>query len=65
MSSLLPEVIRRREVVKEQMPWKCVDCGAKFMGPTDRAPEGGCAICGSRRIFDCNVSFIAWIRIRG
>lgn len=45
---LIPEVMDR-------MPWKCLDCGAKFMGPMNRTPANGCAECGSKRIFDCNV----------
>ena len=40
------------------MPWKCLDCGAKFDGPLDRAPVNGCAVCGSRKIFDCNLDVV-------
>lgn len=43
---------------RQTMPWKCLDCGAKFDGPLDRAPAGGCAVCGSRKIFDCNVDVV-------
>jgi|GEM_PF-3832888 len=47
---LIPEVMDR-------MPWKCLDCGAKFLGPTNRPPVKGCVVCGSRQLFDCNVEF--------
>ena len=48
------------EVVKREMPWKCVDCHAKFRGPRDRAPKNGCPVCGSRNVFDCNVERVGW-----
>lgn len=41
------------------MKWKCVACSAAFEGPTDHAPESGCPKCGSKHIFDCNVTPVA------
>lgn len=38
------------------MPWKCIDCKTKFLGPLDRAPLRGCPSCGGRNVFDCNVT---------
>lgn len=47
-----------------QMPWKCLDCDAKFMGPASHTPEGGCVACGSQKIFDCNVEYAGVFKIR-
>lgn len=40
---------------KAQMQWRCLECNARFLGPTDRSPADGCAECGSRRVIDINV----------
>jgi len=48
----------RVTIAGDTMPWHCIACGADFMGPKDRPPENGCAKCGSKRIFDCNVEFL-------
>jgi DNA-directed RNA polymerase subunit RPC12/RpoP len=46
------------------MFWKCLDCHAKFEGPTDRDPPNGCAVCGSHNVFDINVSFAGFAPLR-
>ena len=38
------------------MPWKCIDCKNRFYGPTNRAPANGCPKCGSKHVFDINVT---------
>lgn len=44
------------EIVAEPtMPWKCIDCTNTFDGPVDHSPSGGCPLCGSSQVFDCNV----------
>jgi DNA-directed RNA polymerase subunit RPC12/RpoP len=42
----------------ETMKWHCCDCKANFQGPKDRPPANGCAQCGSKNIFDCNVEYV-------
>ncbi len=44
------ELIRER-----QMRWMCLDCKARFLGPMDRAPQGGCPKCASSQVLDLNV----------
>ena len=47
------------EVVIPKMPWKCRDCGHKWMDRQDcKGAHRGCPECGSRRLFDCNLSAI-------
>ncbi len=43
----------------ETMPWKCLDCRALFVGPTDRTPEAGCPVCASSQVIDINVTPIS------
>jgi len=40
------------------MKWRCLDCHQNFEGPTDRPPKNGCAHCGSRKCFDCNIKSV-------
>jgi DNA-directed RNA polymerase subunit RPC12/RpoP len=64
--ALIPRpVVLVPEIVRDGMPWKCMDCGAKFSGPKDRTPAAGCAVCGSARIFDCNVEYIGDANTKG
>ena len=45
------------EIVAEPtMPWRCIDCTNTFEGPVDHSPRGGCPLCGSAHVFDCNVA---------
>lgn len=37
------------------MTWHCLECHRNFTGPCNRPPAAGCAYCGSRRVFDCNL----------
>ena len=55
----IPEVIP-----KPTMKWHCCTCHKNFKGPTDRTPKDGCAYCGSRQIFDCNVEPVSAEELR-
>jgi DNA-directed RNA polymerase subunit RPC12/RpoP len=46
---------RFRVVARPTMRWHCIDCHKNFQGPTDRSPKDGCAHCGSKNVFDCNI----------
>lgn len=48
------------EVVLDDMPWKCLDCGNKWMDRADGkgVQNRGCPKCGSHRMFDCNITFL-------
>lgn len=48
-------VVMTQVEIMDQMPWSCCDCKQKFMGPKNRMPLGGCPVCGSSQVFDCNV----------
>lgn len=44
-------------IPRPQMPWKCVNCKALFEHPMHLGPpRKGCPKCGSRQIFDVNLT---------
>jgi predicted nucleic acid-binding Zn-ribbon protein len=52
------------EIVVDLMPWKCADCGHKWQDRKDGRGvfKRGCPACGSKRVFDCNVSLADFVR---
>jgi len=71
-SASVPVVLTREVLIPEVvpspiMPWKCIDCGHKWMDRADckGVQAHGCHACGSKNIFDCNVTFIGFIVTKG
>ena len=50
------EVAAYAATLTPTMPWKCMDCGNKWMDLRECGPvvQAGCPACGSKNILDCN-----------